>query len=72
MGELIKGSREVCPVFPKWLGMKLCWNSFIFDLSFGQSALLKSRTVRVFCLCLEGFKSALAETKARGAFDLSN
>ena len=63
---VVKSVQSSSTVFPKWLDMKLCWYSFILDLSFGQSVLLKSRTLRGFCLCWEvqGFNSALAETRS--------
>ena len=34
------------------------------DLSLGQSALRKTKTLRGFCLCWVGFRSASAETRS--------
>ena len=48
---VVKSVQSSSTVFPKWLDMKLCRYTFILDLSFGQSALQKSRTFRGFCLC---------------------
>ena len=61
---VLKSVQSYSTVFPKWFDMKLCWYSFILDLSFGQSALLKRRTLCGFCLCWGGFNSALAETRS--------